>query len=165
MKATILVCLTLGAALCTGCSPSVTAWAERGTEGLAIEEANITAWYEMAVAQAEREKQDLVNAAFADIRLGLAGGIRRPDGTVVKVDEAWLTTSQKALMAGLEAAGERRKKLNEMYTTNMTNIGRTREAFVQIQRLNKVYIGGQNELAAQVAKLTSLVQSMQQERK
>lgn len=151
--------------LASGCSPSIKAWADRGTEGLALEEKNVTSWYEMAVAQTEKEKLDLVAAAFADIRSGLAGGIKRPDGTRVKIDEAWLETSQKALLAGLEAVGKRRKELDAMYSTNMTNLGRTREAFEQIQRLNKVYLGSQNELAAQVAKLTSLVQSMQQERK
>jgi hypothetical protein len=167
MKVTTTILLLLAATviLHSGCSPSIKAWADRGAEGLTLEQANVTSWYEMAVAQTEKEKQDLVDAAFADIRLGLAGGIKRPDGTAVKIDEAWLATSQKALLAGLEAVGQRRKKLDEMYTTNMTNIGRTREAFEQIQRLNKVYIGSQNELAAQVAKLTSLVQSMQQERK
>ncbi len=146
--------------LVSGCSPAIRDWSERGTSGLANERDNITAWYELVTAGIEKDKQTLVASTYADLRLGIGGGIKRPDGTVVEVDEGWLLIQQKVLSASLKALDARQRQVNEMYATNMKDVDRTQEAFEQIQRLNNVYAGNKDEIAAQVSKLTALVESL-----
>ena len=163
----LFAALTMGA---TGCSPSINAWADRGLAGLALERNNAAAWHDWAQEQIDRQQQGAIDAVYADLRAAMAGNfldkqeiIDPGTGKAVEIDEAWLAASRAVLGAQLDGYRTKRDALRQRFRTQDANIARVEEAFIQIRRLNKVYVSNADVVATvteQIARLASELAAM-----
>ena len=147
-----------------GCSPTITKWSDRGLVGLDNEVANVEAWHSLAAGMIERQRNQGVVAAYSDVELVRAGAVKRADGTVVKLDAKYWKTSQMILLAHLKMIDGKVSKLDAMRKRNLQNIEHVRQAFVGVKRLNKVWAGGADVLAVQLAELAAIVRELKTER-
>jgi hypothetical protein len=149
-----------------GCSPTQTAWVERGLQGIEYAKSNQTTWYQAAVEELNKDRQRSISVTFAETRSAMTVGVRTSatQPTTRPVDADWLIVQEKALLATMGLYDQRKEDLDMKYQQAMRNLDATGEAFTQIQRLNRAWAGDRDELAAQIAKIAATVESLRAER-
>lgn len=151
----LLVALSLLSAI--GCSPTIAAWTDRGEIGCDNERTAADAWRDLAFDQIDIQQSASLADVFRDIRAVSGGKVflkKGLDGEAVILDDAWLNESHKAFEAILAGLAKRRAAIEEMHARHCANIAGTREAFVEIRRLNTVWASlAGSDLPAQMGRL------------
>ena len=161
LAAALLALVVLGNC---ACSPTQTAWVERGLAGIELAKGNQTAWYEAAVAQLDKDRRHSIAVVFAETRLVMARGVATSGPATRPVDADWITAQEKALLVTMSMYDVKKADLDAKYQIAMRNLDSTGEAFVQVQRLNRAWAGSGDALAAEVARLSAAIANMQRSR-
>ena len=161
----LLAMLCLTAAMLLGCSPSITQWADRGLEGLRLEERNVAQWYGIAITELDKQKLAQIDAAYQDTKMMVAGQIKGPDGKPIPLDAVWLDEQRVALKIGLSAVEDRATTYAAQYEITKQNIASSAECFERIKSLNAAWIGSNEQMALQLNRLTQAVLDLQQKGK
>ena len=158
MKKQLFLLPALAVILCilsvAGCSPTIATWADRGEIGCDNERTAADAWRDLAFDQIDIQQSASLADVFRDIRSVSGAKVIGLDGEPVILDDAWLEESHKAFEATLAGLAKRRAAIEEMHARHCANIAGTREAFVEIRRLNTVWASlAGSDLPAQMGRL------------
>lgn len=140
-----------------GCSPTIATWTDRGEIGCDNERTAADAWRNLAFDQIDIQQKASIADVFRDIRSVSGAKVflkKGLDGEPVVLDDAWLNEAHVALEATLAGLAKRRAAVDEMHARHLANIAATREAFVEIRRLNTVWASlAGSDLPAQMGRL------------
>lgn len=163
MKRLAIVLAAAAAAGLAGCgSPSIDAWAARGSAGVGIERQNVSGIYEKMFALNAQQRARYVDAAFRDIRL-------RRDQLDAKdpnsgITNEWLDGAKKFLETNLEATETERAELSLRFRAQLEHLASIDEAFGKIQGLNHINMSTTTQLLTTVQDLAAEVRKLRAER-
>lgn len=149
-----------------GCaSKTIDQWADRGLVGIEYDRANWTAMKDLAVAELTKAQDADVEMALQDVADAAAGRLLGANGQPIQPDDQWIAEQVSGLRLLLNLHARNRRQIEQQFAAAAANLDQVGESMRQIKRLRARSIGADSEqLAAQIAQLTQLIQTLVKDR-